>query len=101
MKFESGGTGPSSFHNDVPRPELNDFANAKGAVDVRNDLEEKTGGFQIRAHGGFVDLLIFVGHRGRGEADAVVIQRSYQAITPELELRARKHFRISHQFAAG
>src|SRR5262249_3424263 len=82
MRAERQGawTGPRAFDRDVLEVILDQLANARATVDVRNDLQKKVWRRQRRLGGRRIDLLVLITHRSCRHPDGSVVKRADQHI---------------------
>src|SRR5215469_12784403 len=87
MKLERCRSGPPSLEDDVREIEPNQFADARRAVDMGNDLQQKARLGKRVCHNGSIEFAVLVAHRARRDADASVIQRTDKGVPIDCQTR--------------
>src|SRR6516162_2464757 len=80
MELERRRSTPRSLEYDVREIVANQLANARRAVDMGNDLQQKTRLVERLCDDGSIELAVFVAHRAGRNADASVIQRADEGV---------------------
>src|SRR5258708_32165198 len=73
-ELERTRSDPGAFHLDVGQEVLNQLADARAAVDMRNDLEQVVRGFQGSANRSHICLPILVAHGPGRDADSPIVE---------------------------
>src|SRR5262249_59831180 len=79
---------------------FDELADSRGAVDVRNDLEQKVGGRERSAHRVEVRGFVFVPHAGGGDADRAVVEGADHLIDLDVQRRIGELFGKAPKLAA-
>src|SRR6185437_14807905 len=75
-QIERGRPGPGALERDILEVVLDDLADARRAVDMRDDLQEEVRRRQRRLHRRQIRRLVLVADRCRGDAHRPVIERA-------------------------
>src|ERR1700754_3135343 len=81
MQLERSGSFPRTEHLDVAQEKVHQFADAHGAVDMRDHLEQivrRVG--QLAALGLYIERAVLVAHRAGGNALRAVVERAEQRV---------------------
>src|SRR6516164_3227297 len=91
---------PRALERDVLEIILDELADSRAAVDVRNDLEQKVRGREQRAHRVEIGGFVLVSHGGGGDADRAVVERADHLIDLDVQRRIGQLFRKAPKLAA-
>src|ERR1700730_17861383 len=78
---------PRALERDVLEIILDELADSRAAVDVRDDLEQKVGGRERSAHRVEVGGFVLVSHAGGGDADRAVVEGADHLIDLDVQRR--------------
>src|SRR5256885_2165493 len=78
---------PRALERDVLEIIFDELADSRGAVDVRNDLEQKVRGRERSAHRVEVGGFVLVSHAGGGDADRAVVEGADHLIDLDVQRR--------------
>src|SRR5271170_870407 len=99
-KVQGGWTGPGPLEIDVFQIIFDEFADARRAVDMGNDLEQE-GWFRKRGvHGRKVGGAVLITHGGGCNADGAVVERTDQRVDLRAESGTRQLFWKAPQLAS-
>src|SRR5713226_862031 len=90
MELEGRRSGPRALQQDVLEMIANQLANARRAVDVRDDLEEEARLVERPHDRGVVELAVLEAHRAGRDPDASIVQRSDQSVPIDFQIRTCK-----------
>src|SRR5262249_29071202 len=90
---------PRALERDVLEIIFDELADARAAVDVGNDLEQKVRGGERSADRVHVGGFVLVSHAGRGDADRAVIERADQLIDLDVQRRIGELLRKAPKLA--
>src|SRR5262249_26693447 len=76
---------PRAFERDVVEIIFDELADARAAVDVRNDLEQKVRGRERSAHRVEIGGLVLVPHGGGGDPDRPIVERADHLIDLDVQ----------------
>src|SRR5262249_49890088 len=99
MELERGRAAPGALDHEVAYPELDDLADARREVYVRDLLQQEPGPRHRLRDRSLVELFVLVAHRRGRDPHAVVVQRADDRVAADLDARAGEHLRIAHDLA--
>lgn len=102
MRAELQGrrAGPGALHGHVFEMAAHQLADARAAVDMRDDLDQDVRRGQVPRFGRQVERTVLVLHGAGGDADGAVVQRADQRVGLDRQPRLRQLLGKSPQLAA-
>ena len=99
-KLQRRGAGPGAFDHHVLEVVAHQLADARRAIHVRDDLEQKARRHQGLAYRPRFEGPVFVAHGGCGHPHRPVVERAEQRVLLDTERRRRELLRESPQLSA-
>jgi hypothetical protein len=99
MQVERTRTAPGAFDGDLGQAIAHEFADARRAVDVRDDLQQLARRSEAGGHRIGVEPLVLETHRAGGDAEVAVVQRADQGVLVHAKLRVAQPPRKTPELA--
>ena len=86
-QIERGGAAPGFLECDILHGVLDDLADPRTSVDMRDDLQQEVRRGERGEHPLFVHREVFEAHRTGCDLDRAVVQRAHQGVAIDIERR--------------
>src|SRR5713101_4651154 len=100
VEVERGRAGPGAFDRDVLEVVLDELADARRAVDMRDDLQQEVRCGERYLHRRQIRLLVLVAHRPRRHAHRAVVERADERVDLDVERGLGELLREAPELAA-